>query len=67
MKTENLTKAVQTFSMFESELREAHTDAIHSGNEFAEIVLYDMIERAAELRLHLRRAAVAAKVETGEL
>ena len=62
MKTENLTKALQTFAMFYSELRESHTDAVTSENQFAEIAIFDLIEKAAELRTKLNMVKTAAEI-----
>jgi hypothetical protein len=42
-------------------LREAHTDAINDGNEFAEIVLLQLIGDSRELPLRVERAIKAAK------
>ncbi len=60
MKTENLIKACDSFELFFSQLREAHTDAVDSDNQFAEIVVYSMIERAAEISNQLARIKEAA-------
>ena len=40
MKTENLMKACDSFDFFFSEIRSAHTDAVNSDNQFAEIALF---------------------------
>jgi hypothetical protein len=42
-------------------LREAHTDAMNDGNEFAEIVLLQLVSDAAWLSVHVERAMQAAK------
>ena len=47
MKTDNLMKACDSFSFYFSEIREAHTDAVNSENQFAEIALFSLIEEAA--------------------
>ena len=60
MKTENLMKAADSFDFYFSELREAHTDAVHSGNEFAEIALFSLIEDAAKMQTKLSRIKDAA-------
>jgi hypothetical protein len=60
MKTENLMKACDSFAFFFSELREAHTDAVHSGNDFAEIALFSLIEDAAKMQTKLERVKDAA-------
>lgn len=61
MKTENLFKACDSFTSFQSELQEAHTDAVNSDNEFAEITLFELLELAAVLRIKLARAKEAAR------
>ena len=60
MKTENLTKACDSFEFFFSELRETHTDAVHSDNNFAEIALYSLLEDTAKLKTKLNRVKDAA-------
>ena len=60
MKTENLTKAMHSSEFLSAELRAAHTDAVNSGNQFAEIVLFDLIEASVELERKLNRAMEAA-------
>ena len=60
MKTENLTKACDSFDFFFSKLREAHTDAVNSENEFAEIALFSLIEQAAKMQPKLARVKDAA-------
>lgn len=69
MKTENLTKACDSFDFFFSELREAHTDAVNSDNQFAEIALFSLIESAAKMQTKLARvkeAATAAAKKKGQ-
>ena len=61
MKTENLMKACDSFDFFFSELREAHTDAVNSGNQFAEIAVFSLIEQAAKLNNQLARLKEAAE------
>lgn len=61
MKTENLMKACNSFDLFFSELREAHTDAVNSENQFAEIVIFSLIEKAAEMSNQLSRIKEAAE------
>lgn len=63
MKTENLTKACDSFSFFASELREAHTDAVNSENQFAELALFSLIEDAVKLETKLFRIKEAASHE----
>jgi hypothetical protein len=60
MKTKNLTKACDSFDRFFSELREAHTDAVNSENQFAEVALFSMIEGAATMQTKLNRIRDAA-------
>jgi len=55
MKTENLTRACDSFDLFFKELREAHTDAVNSENQFAEIALFSLIESAAKMQTKLAR------------
>jgi hypothetical protein len=62
MKTENLSKACHSLDFFMEELREAHTDAVTSGNRF-EAALFDLMEEALKLQTKLtviREAAVQA-------
>jgi hypothetical protein len=62
MKTENLTKAYHSLDFFMEELREAHTDAVTSGNRF-EAALFDLMEEALKLQTKLtgiRKAAIQA-------
>jgi len=61
MKTENLMKACDSFDRFLSELRQAHTDAVNSGNQFAEIAVLSLIEQAAKLNNQLARIKEAAE------
>ena len=60
MKTENLTKACDSFDFFFSELREAHTDAVNSENQFAEVALFSLIEEAVAMQTKLNRVRDAA-------
>ena len=60
MKTENLLKCCDSFDFFFAELREAHTDAVNSENEFAEIALFSLIEEAAKMQPRLARVKDAA-------
>ena len=61
MKTENLTKACDSFEQFFRELREAHTDSVNSDNQFAEMVIFSLVEQAAEMSNQLARIKEAAK------
>lgn len=53
-------KACDSFDFYFAELREAHTDAVHSGNDFAEIALFSLIEQAAKMHAKLARVKDAA-------
>lgn len=55
MKTENLMKACDSFDFFFAELREAHTDAVNSDEQFAEVALFSLIESAAKMQTKLNR------------
>jgi hypothetical protein len=60
MKTENLTKAYHSAQFLAGEIRQAHTDAIYSGNAFAEVLLYELTEQAVKIEQKLQRLATAA-------
>ena len=60
MKTENLQDACDHFNRYMGKLREAHKDAVNSGNQFAEYALLAMIERSGELQNHVHRLRFAA-------
>ena len=62
MKTENLTKAYYSAQFVALEIREAHTDAVNSENQFAEIALFDLIEASVKLEQKLKRLVDAAAV-----
>lgn len=62
MKTENLTKAHHSAQFLAREIREAHADAVDSGNHFAAIALFDLIEEAAKLEQKIKRLTDAAAV-----
>jgi len=66
MKTENLLKCCDSFDFFFSELREAHTDAVNSENEFAEIALFSLIEEAAKMQPKLARVKEAATADAAK-
>ncbi len=61
MKSENLTRAYQLYSEYIIALRTAHTDAVDAENEFAEILIYTMLQEVSERQWRLRRMAEAAK------
>lgn len=60
MNTENLMKACDSFDFFFAELREAHTDAVNSDNQFGEVALFSLIESAAKMQTKLNRIRDAA-------
>ena len=60
MTTENLMKACDTYDQFVKELRAAHSDAVNSDNQFAEIAVFSLIEQAAKLGNQLARLKDAA-------
>ena len=62
MKTENLTKAYNSAQCLAHDIREAHTDALTSENQFAEIALFDLIEATVKMEQKLKRLADAAAV-----
>jgi hypothetical protein len=61
VKTENLNKACESFEIFASVLREAHTDAVNSGSQSAEAALFSLIEAAVKLDAKLRCSPSAAR------
>lgn len=61
MKTENVTKANHSAQFLVRDIVAAHKDAVESGNQFAEIILLDLIEAAAKLEQKLKRLAAAAE------
>ncbi len=50
MKTENLTIAAHSVGFLVSDLRKAHSDAIASGNRFAEIAILAVLGEAVALK-----------------
>jgi hypothetical protein len=60
MKSINLAKAEQASELAVAALRAAHTDAIQSGNQFAEIVTLNLLNQAADLQVKLAQAKAAA-------
>lgn len=64
MNTENLTKALDSSLFAADELREAYTDAVKSGNQFAQIVLLKLVGDAVELN---RKIAAAHEAATATL
>lgn len=61
MKTENLTKASDSFGSFLRELREAHNDARDAHDGFAEMFIYSLLQQAAHIGWQLALAKKAAK------
>lgn len=61
MKTENLKKAYASAQILAREIREAHTDAVNSENQFAEIAIFDLIEPSVELEQKLKRLVDASE------
>jgi len=55
MKIKNIQKANVSFESFIKDLREIHADALHSGEEFAEIAVLSLLEEAVKIRPQLRR------------
>jgi hypothetical protein len=60
MKTENLTKAYHSAQFLAREIREAHMDAVNSGDQFAEIAIFDLIEPSVKLEQKIKRLLGAA-------
>ena len=60
MKTENLTKALHSSEFAANELREAYTDAVKSGNQFAQIVLLKLVGDAVDMNRKIAAAHGAA-------
>jgi hypothetical protein len=56
-----MVKAYQLFDEFEKTLRMAHTDAIDAKDEFAEILIYAVLEEATQKHWRLKRMAEAAR------
>lgn len=61
MKTENLNKAYDSFEAFLKQLRAAHNDARHSGDGFAELLIFNLLHQSAEIGWQLARAKEAAE------
>ena len=59
MMTENLSQACQSCEVVLHNLREAHKDAMTSGNRF-EPVLFDLMEEALRLQVKLETIKAAA-------
>lgn len=60
MKTDNIEDAVHLHGEFLKQLKKAHADAINARNEFAVLVLEQMLEESAEFSIDLKRALSAA-------
>lgn len=61
MKTENIEKAHQTSEVLRNDLRKAFGDAIDSGNQFAEIVILDVLKKATELESKIKHIMIASQ------
>jgi hypothetical protein len=61
MKSENMVKAYELFDQFEKTLRLAHGDAIDSKDEFAEILIFAVLEQASQAHWRLKRMREAAQ------
>ena len=55
MRTENLMKACQSFDVFYKHLQEAHSDAVKSENQFAEVAIHFVLTKAAKFYYRLER------------
>jgi hypothetical protein len=60
MNADHLDAATRSFDDYFESLRKAHSAAIESDDRFAEIVLFDLLERSAALQQALRRTKSAA-------
>lgn len=60
MKSENMVKAYNSFVEFEKTLRLAHTDAIDAGDQYAEILIFAVLEQASQAHWRLKRMREAA-------
>jgi hypothetical protein len=61
MKSENLNKACDTYDQFQKQLRLAHTDAIETGDRFAEIFIFNLLHDSTKIGYELGRAKEAAQ------
>jgi hypothetical protein len=61
MKTEHLEKASDHLDLFLNELRKAHSEAVDSGDGFAEIVIFGLLEEFTPLERKFRRAKLASE------
>lgn len=61
MNAENVNKACESYEIFLTQLREAHTDAVNSDNPFAEMVFFGALGKAVELGDELSRIRNAAQ------
>ena len=61
MKIDHLLNACRLHEEFLKSLHLAHTDAVNSGNQFAEIVILTMLEEATKSSQHLARIREAAQ------
>ena len=61
MKTENLLKAYDTCVQFQKQLRAAHTDAIEGEDDFAEVVIFNLLEDLVKPDSQMRRIVEASQ------
>ena len=54
-------RAFELHTEFEVALRKAHTDAVDAKDEFAEILIYAVLEEASQKHWQLKRMAEAAR------
>lgn len=61
MKPDNIIKASESFEVFFGVLRKAHNNAVASENQWAELAMFNLIEKAAELQRRLKHVTEIAK------
>ena len=61
MRTVNLSDACDFYNHFFNLLQNAHSDAINSGNQFAALMIYSLLEDAAKVRDRLIQIKAAAE------
>lgn len=61
MRSENMVNAYESFRNFEIQLRMAHTDAIEAEDQFAEILIFLMLEKVVEIDWRLKLMSEAAQ------
>ncbi|MDR3409510.1 MAG: hypothetical protein P4L87_00945 [Formivibrio sp.] len=60
MKSRNMEQAFQSYAEFEVALRLAHTDAVDAKDGFAEILIYQVLEKSSRTHWLLARMKEAA-------